>query len=80
MIAGRTRFHIIAGITGALVGEIMAGAILLAAAHFAPLKAPLLLPVFLSAGVAGGAWFGVALMRRWYRRHAGHEMPGEATR
>ena len=72
MIAGRTRFYVVAGAVGAMAAALPAS--LVAAALVTLIAVPLPDPeaqllVFgfiATAGIAGGAWCGVALMRRWY--------------
>ena len=76
MIAGRTRFYVIAGVVGAMAGALpaslaAAGVVALMAA-LVPDQGPQLLAFGLIAisGIAASAWCGVALMRRWYERQA----------
>jgi hypothetical protein len=78
VIAGRTRFYVVAAVFGASLGEALAGALLLGLSNLvgsALSRVPegaLLLVVFvtLAAGTVGGAWAGVAILRRSYRREA----------
>jgi hypothetical protein len=69
VIAGRTRFYVVAGIVGAIVGEALAGVVAIGAAPLLS-QGPVLLAVLLVSGTAGGAYAGVMLMRWWYRREA----------
>ena len=69
VIAGRTRFYVVAGIVGAIVGEALAGALVIGASRLLSQDTALvLLALLLMSGTAGGAFAGVALMRGWYRR------------
>lgn len=71
MIAGRTRFYVVAGIVGAIAGEALAGLLAFAAAQFLSQDPALAsVAVLLVTGTAGGAYAGVTLMRWWYRRES----------
>jgi hypothetical protein len=76
VISGRTRFYVVAGVVGAIVGEVVAGVLLLGLARFFGLAVPrypfLAIPMLVWAslvlGLLGGAWAGAEAMRWWYRR------------
>jgi hypothetical protein len=79
VIAGRTRFYVVAGITGLILGEVLAAATLLGLVKFVSfpvmvrhpfLGSPLLGSALSVAGAVGGTWGGVQVMRWWYRREA----------
>lgn len=71
VIAGRTRFYVVAGVVGAIAGEALAGVLAIGAAQLLPQEsAPLSLAVLLVSGTAGGAYAGVIFMRCWYRRES----------
>jgi hypothetical protein len=71
VIAGRTRFYVVAGILGAIAGEALAGVFAIGAARLLFRSAALMsLVVLLVSSTAGGAYAGVMLMRWWYRREA----------
>jgi hypothetical protein len=71
VIAGRTRFYVVAVIVGAITGECSAGAGWVGLLHLMSnevivhqlLANPLLALAVLIAGTIGGAWAGVAVMR-----------------
>ncbi len=74
MTAGRTRFFVVAGIAGAIVGELLAAAgagalsVLVPATVQLGRAASLLYAGSLIAlGLALGAWGAVALLRWWFR-------------
>lgn len=84
MIVGKTRFYVVAGIVGGIVGEALAamlafGVTLLAGllpaipSRHSALAATL---AVLALGLAGGGWAGVALMRWWYRRESARTSAG----
>lgn len=72
MIAGRTRFYLVAGIVGAIVGEALGAVLAIGAARLLPDRSAALMSLLLLllSGTVAGAYAGVVLMRAWYRREA----------
>ena len=73
MIASRARFYVVAGIAGAIVGELLAAGGAAVLSQLAPATAELhgaaaLLysGALIVLGFALGAWGAVALLRRWF--------------